>query len=222
MAAVDLLRVQPQIRLVGQLAGELVVLPVVAADQDLKPVRRAKAHGPGGGLLHLLFLVIVFDVAALDQFLPNFGNVPLRLRAAERLEHRGEVGLLGPAGLQLLGEELFRVLGLVVGLVILCRVLLGRERDVQGDVDGLHLGVIEVDRRQAALAAADLIEVRRDNVAPLAQTLAVMGGRKLLFLHRQLAHHPAVEGGQRLVQGLRLGSEPLLPVAPGVKRLQKL
>ena len=40
MAAVNFLRVQPDILLLRQLAGEKVVLPVVAADEDPETVGR--------------------------------------------------------------------------------------------------------------------------------------------------------------------------------------
>ena len=79
MAAVNFLRVQPDILLLRQLAGEKIVLPVVAPDENLKPVGRAEDHGFRRRKLHLLFLPRLAQITALRQFLPDVLHVALGL-----------------------------------------------------------------------------------------------------------------------------------------------
>ena len=72
----DFLRVQPDILLLRHLAGEKIVLPVVAADENFKPVGRAEDHGLRRGQLHLFLLPRLAEIAAVRQLLPDFLNVP--------------------------------------------------------------------------------------------------------------------------------------------------
>ena len=58
VAAMNFLRVQPDVLLLRHFAGEKIVLPVVAADKNFKPVGRAEDHGLRRGQLHLFLLPI--------------------------------------------------------------------------------------------------------------------------------------------------------------------
>ena len=101
------------------------------------------------------------------------------------------------------------MLGLVVVLVVFGRVLLGREGHVQGDLDLLHIRVVEVHGGEPRLAPLHAVQVGGDDVPQLAQALPVVGGRQLLLLVRQLPAEPGQLVGQSLMEGLAPGPHAL-------------
>ena len=118
-------------------------------------------------------------------------------------------------------QHLFGVLGLGVVLVELGGVLLGRQGGRQGNVDFLHVRVVEIHRRQTGLAPGDGVEVGRDDIAQLPQPLPVVGGSQLFPLDFQLPGRPVPEIGQRLVDGLALLAHLLAPLPAGVEPVQQ-
>ena len=79
MAAVDGLRVQPDVRAAGGLSGQLVVLRVAAADEYFKAVGGNKAHGSLLFAFALLCAALFFDIARADELGLNFGKIVLCL-----------------------------------------------------------------------------------------------------------------------------------------------
>ena len=113
------------------------------------------------------------------------------------------------------------MLGLVVILVEFGRILLGRDCRIQGDLDLLHVGIVEVDRLQAGLAPGNRVEVRGYDIAELTQAFAVAGRFELPALVCQFAFGTAAKRRQRPAQILGAGAHPLRAVALGVIRVQQ-
>ena len=83
MAAVNIFDVKPQIVLMGQFEGQLIILHVAASGQNIKPV--FCAHGERS--LRLFFFTglfpSVFQDARRSQFRSDIGYVPVRGSAIE-------------------------------------------------------------------------------------------------------------------------------------------
>ena len=80
-----MLGVEPVVALVG-LFGELIVLHIAAANENLKPARRFERARREGALL-LFFAGGFFEVIRLLQFAANFIEFLLRLRLRKLLQH---------------------------------------------------------------------------------------------------------------------------------------
>ena len=117
----------------GQLSGELIVLPVIPAHINGVAVCGDEAHGLGGGLLHLPPASLQPEVTAGGQLLPDFLQLALRLRPVQLLQDAEEVLQLLAPQLQLAGQLLLPVLGLGVVLVVLGRVLLRGQEGGTGE-----------------------------------------------------------------------------------------
>ena len=91
MGPVDLLSMEPQVVFLGQLSGELIVLPVIPAHINGVAVCGDEAHGLGGGLLHLPPASLQPEVTAGGQLLPDFLQLALRLRPVQLLQDAEEV-----------------------------------------------------------------------------------------------------------------------------------
>ena len=221
MAAVNFLRVEPQVVLFRRFQRQLVVLPVVAAHIDGVALVGLEHHGLGRLLLHLLFAAAALEVAAVGQFRPDIGNVLFPLGPAQGIEDAAKIGVLLLALFNEPRQHLFGVLGLGVVLVELGGVLLGRQGGRQWDVDFLHVRVVEIHRRQTGLATGDGVEVGRDDIAQLPQPFPVIGGGQLLPLDFQLPGRPVPKIGQRLVDGLALLAHLLAPLPAGVEPVQQ-
>ena len=220
MAAVDLLRMEPQIALV-RLARERVVLHVAAAHKDAQPARRAELARRDGLLAPLLFLSAAAEIAGLLQLAAQLGELRLGLRQRDLALHALEVVALADGLVDLLAQMLLRGLGLCVALVVFRRVLLRREQRVERDVKLRAVLVVVVLRRQPRRSALHAVEVRGDEVAVQPQRIAVLRGGVLLFEHSELAHHAVMRGGHRARQLTPAALRGLLPVALGVKGVEQ-
>ena len=84
MGTVDLLGVEPDIALVGQLGGELIVLAVVLAHRDAQSGRGAELHGLSAHpFLPLRRRLAPAEVAGLHQLLADLLEIPLPLRQGQ-------------------------------------------------------------------------------------------------------------------------------------------
>ena len=114
------------------------------------------------------------------------------------------------------------MLGLVVVLVEFGSVLLGGKGHVQGNLNLLHLGIVEVHGGQAGLPALNLMQIGGNNVSQPAQALAVIGGLQLLLLVGQLAADAGELIRQGLVEGLGAGAHSLGQGSAGVEVVQQV
>ena len=132
MAAVDLLRMEPQVALV-RLARERVVLHIAAAHEDAQPARRAELARRDELFASLLFLSVAAEIAGLLQLAAQLGKLRLGLRQRDLALYALEVVALADGLVDLLAQMLLRSLGLGVALVVFRRVLLRREQRVERD-----------------------------------------------------------------------------------------
>ena len=198
----DLLHVQPEVGLRRELRRQLVVLPVVAADEDPETVGRTERHRLAGRQLHALFPVRLAHIAPGGQLRPDLLHVTGRFRPRKLFQHARQILQLLFAAGDLLGQDLLGGLRLLVVLIEFCRVLLRRDGRVQRNFDLPHVRVIEIGGAQLCLAALDGVEVGRQDIAQAAQALAVMGRRQLPALVLELARRAGDEVRQRLAHGL--------------------
>ena len=91
VAAVDTLRMQPQIRPTGDPEAQLVVLDIAAPDQDLKAVRGEKAQRRLRLCAHGLRAALFFQKACFGQLPPDIRQIALRLGALDLIEDRFEI-----------------------------------------------------------------------------------------------------------------------------------
>ena len=188
MGAVDLLGVEPDVALIGHLGGELVVLAVVLAHGDPQPGTGAELHGLarhpllplGGGLGPA-------EIAGIGELLADLPQISLPLRQADVFQHAVQILQLTLALLDLDGEHLLRLFGLVVVLIILGGVLLRGEQRVQLDVDLAIVRVIEVLGMEHRHPLLHPVEIGGDDVPLFPQLLTVKGSGQLLLLVGQLA-----------------------------------
>ena len=135
MAPVDLLRVQPEVALRCLLQRQLVVLPVVPAHPDDEPLGRAEAHRAARRELHPLLSLRVPDVSALGQLLPDLRDVPLRFCTSQLAKHALQIRKLRLALRDLLGQDFFGGLCLLIAFIVFRGVLLRRDGRVKRDRD---------------------------------------------------------------------------------------
>ena len=198
--------------------GELVVLGVVAAYQNLKAVAGGIAQKVRR-LLLFVPLLVVFQVPLIFQFHADLVQRGFTGGTFHLVEHRFQISDLfftlcqqvyqHPGG----GLLLFVVLKEVLG------VLAGAESQIQRD-GHLFALVVPVGHGQALHALLRQIEVGRQQLAVQAQLFAFAAGSKLLLPGSLLAQGTVVHIVHRLVQLLALGAQPLGAVLLGVVALQ--
>ena len=76
MAAVNLLGMKPDVTLKGGFQRQQIVLTVISSHTNTQPLGGYKLHGLGRGGLHFFLFVRIFQIAAGDQFLPDFRQIP--------------------------------------------------------------------------------------------------------------------------------------------------
>ena len=133
MGAGDLLGVQPNI-LPRRLGGQSVVLSVVLANKDIRPVAGNKMHGLGGGNFGLLLPGSPgFKIAHLPQFLRQLRQLPIFRAFPQVVQLAFQISQL-LQGLRLPGQGRFPgCLGLLVFTIIPLGVLAGAMLGIQRD-----------------------------------------------------------------------------------------
>ena len=222
MGAVYLGGMAPDVVLPGKAESQLVVLAVVPADVDRVAVGAFKPHGRQLGLLHALSVGVGTEIPALLQLPADFLQLPLSTGAVQLLQHAFQVVQLQPPQLQLPCQLLLRVFHPGVVLIILGGVLVGGENGGDGNVHRPHFLVVEVLALNAGLPLHDAVEVGREDVPQLAQTLPVVGGFQLLFLNGQLFGQAAAQILNGLAHGLTLLPHGVLLIPDGVVHIQQL
>ena len=114
--------------------------------------------------------------------MPDFLQLAIRLGPVQLLQYAFQIAqLLGPQ-LQLPGQLLLGVFHPAVVLIEFGGVLLGGEDGAQGNVNFLHVLVVEVFTADGGLTLLNPMDVGGENISQLPQPLPVQGGRQLLFL----------------------------------------
>ena len=163
---------EPVVALVG-LFGELVVLHVAAADEDLKPTRGFEC-ARGEGALELLFAARLSDIVRLLQFAADLIEFLLGLRLRKLLQDAFQVRAFVFRLFDLLAQVEFGSFELVVLLVVLRGVLLGGEQRVERDIDERAAVLIIVFGLQDAFSALRAVEICRDEVAAQTEFVALL------------------------------------------------
>ena len=127
MGAMDLLGVEPDIPVVRLLAGQMIVLAVVAAHQHTEAAGGAELPGSGRPLGLLFALPLLPQEPCVPQLVADLHEILLRLGVLDLLQHALQILQIPTGDLQLLSQVLFGGLGLGVLLVVFGGVLLGRQ-----------------------------------------------------------------------------------------------
>ena len=111
-----------------------------------------------------------------------------------------------------MGQLLLRVLHPGIVLIELRGILLGGENGGDGDLNDLHILIVEILCFQSGLALDDPVNIGRDDIAQLPQPLPVIGGCQLLFLNSQLSLDALAEIADGFSQALALLPHGVLAV----------
>ena len=123
MAAVDLLRVQPDVALVSLARGEFVVLAVVAPDEDPQTRRRAEHARLRLPLEARLLPAALADIAAVRQLRADVVEILLALGLRQLLQDALEVLQLRAAASKKAKSTLPLLLELLKAFVVLTALL---------------------------------------------------------------------------------------------------
>ena len=200
MRAVVLLRMQPDVA-ASRLPQKSVVLHVVPPRKDMESVLFEGAEGHRGRLFRLLFEGRQKPRRA--QFLLDLRQIEHVFGAGEGGEHAVRVVEVGKRLLLLRSHRRQRALLFVVLFVVLLRVLRGCERPVQRYLHGRGAFVVIVDELAPVHALAQLIDVRRDQLAEDA-----------VFLHVRAVALPLEQEGELLFLLFAAGGEQAFQLAP--------
>ena len=215
MAARLLLDMEPQVGAVGGFERQAVILQVVAPAQDGIAVagtvaQRRERTAPAAMQRLLPAGNGAFQVALLQQLLPNFQQLSFGGGAAQRLLHRFDVGDLLLALGDQAAEHRFGVGGLAVFIIILLHVAAGGKPGVQRNGNGrvgLGGGVILAGECRHALLQA--VQVGGKQVAVKAQLLPAGAFFQLLQPDGPFAQQPLVDGIDLPAQPLACQLDPL-------------
>ena len=221
MGAVDLGGVEPQIVLPGQLEGQLIILPVVAAHIDGITIGGNEPHGGQLALLGAFFAGIGLHITPGLQFLPDLLQLLIRGGPVQLVKNALQIAQLIPADLHLSCQLLLGVFHPGVVLVEFRCVLLGGKDGGQRNLNGLHVLIVEILSLNHSLTLGDPVEVGDENVTQLPQPLPVIGGCQLLFLDGQLPGQPLAEICDRFAEGLTFLPHGVLIVPAAVKAVQQ-
>ena len=111
---------------------------------------------------------MLLEVTVVHQFLADLLQVPVPLGQGDHLEDAVQIVQLLPVLVQLDGQHLLRLLGLLVVPVVSGGVLLRGEQGIQGDVHLPALRIVVVLGPQDALPLLHPVEVGGEDVPELA------------------------------------------------------
>ena len=219
MTAGGFLYMEPDILAAGSVQGQLIVLQVVAPDQNFKAIAGTVAQE----IRRFLFafpLLIVFQVALAFQFGAHFVQGLLAGGSLHLIQHVGKVFDLILALEQQLFQHLAGGLLLFIIAEVFLRVLVGSKAGVQAD--GHILAGIVVLHGGLAVAFLDGPLVGLQQLAVQAQGIGFFTLGQFLPPGGLFAHSAFVQVMHRFVQLAALLLQPLGAVLGGVIILQQL
>ena len=209
---------EPQVFAPGGVQGELVVLDVVAAHQDLKAIGGSEPQEICR-LLALIPLLVVFQVALTLQLCPDLVEGRFTGSGLHLVEHRFQIGDLLFTLCQQIHQHPGGGLLLFIVLEEVLSVLAGCEPQVQRD-GHLFALVVPVGHGDALHALLGQIEVCREQLTVQTQLFALAAGSKLFLTGGLLAHGALVHIVHGLVQLLAFGAQAFRAVLLSVVALQ--
>ena len=218
VAAGGFLHMEPQVLAAGGVQRELVVLQVVAADQNLEAVAGTVAQEIGR-FLALVALLVVFEIALALELGADLVERLLAGGGVDLIEHGREILDLSLAFYQQLLQHGVGGLLLFVVLEILLRVFVGAKARVQPDGDRLA-GVV-IFHRGLAVALFQRPEVGLQQLAVQAQGVGLFALGQFFAAGGLLAHSAVVQVVHGLIQFAAFLAQALGAVFGGVVVLQQ-
>ena len=221
MAAVHGFDVEPKVVFMGSTEGELVILEVAAAGEDVKPLVGAHGERCLGLFLFRGFAVPVFEDAGGDQLGTDVGDVAVGQGAGELFLHarnivqlrfgfRDQVLQVGLGGFEL-----------VVLFIELCGVGLRGEERIERDGDGGGGGVEKVLTGEGCLPALQSPDVGGDQVGTAAEFLTAGSVLQLDALGAELFADALFGRGERGAQLLAAAAVDFFFLAGGIVGIEK-